>query len=56
MKRANRSTGKNIDELISKLSPLEILDNKSMMYIKGGGDDGNGSEPIIIPPPPPPQP
>ena len=54
MKNANKYSeiNKNFDQLISKLSEKEILDVKSMGYVKGGTaeGEGDGGEVIIIKP------
>jgi len=41
---------KDFDELISKLSGNEILNNDAMLCVRGGEGEGAGGEPIIIPP------
>jgi hypothetical protein len=51
MKRADKSTGKSFNELVSMLSGNEILTTGQMLKIRGGDPDGNGSNPIILPPP-----
>jgi hypothetical protein len=53
MKRPDKKSDRNFDEIISKFSETEILDPNALRCIRGGGADGNGSEPILIPPPPP---
>jgi hypothetical protein len=44
MKNANKypEINKNFDQLISKLSENEILDVRSMGYVKGGTAEGEG--------------
>lgn len=55
MKTADTQAKRNRDfsELISKLSGDQILDQNSMMHIRGGDADGTGGSPIIVPPPKP---
>lgn len=55
MKRADKSseTTRNLDQLISKLSEIEILNTPAMSCVRGGTGEGGGDI-IIIPPPPKP--
>jgi hypothetical protein len=39
---------RNFDQLLSKLSEIEILDLHEMSCVRGGDGEGNGGEPIII--------
>ena len=55
MKNTKKSTERNLEGLISKLSGNELLNLKEMMFVRGGGGDGGGI-PIVPPPPPPPPP
>ena len=50
MKNADKSAAaiRNFDQLISKLSEVEILNTQAMICIRGGEGEGNGSVPIII--------
>jgi hypothetical protein len=56
MKTTVRSaeTNRNFNQLISKLSENEILNNQAMSYVRGGGTDGegNGGEVVITIPKP----
>ena len=54
MKTTVRSakTNRNFNQLISKLSENEILNNQAMSFVRGGSADGEGSIPIIIIPKP----
>jgi hypothetical protein len=47
-------TNRNFNQLISKLSENEILNNQAMSYVRGGGTDGegNGGEVVITIPKP----
>lgn len=54
MKRADESTetNRNFDQLISKLTEVEILSLEAMSCVRGGDGEDNGGEPIIIIPKP----
>jgi hypothetical protein len=54
MKRAEKMVKNNrsFDELISKLTGIEILDLNAMSSVRGGEGDGGGD--IILMPPKPP--
>lgn len=50
MKNTSKSeqTGKNVDEMISRLSEYEILNPDAMSCVRGGESEGEGPTPIII--------
>ena len=54
MKKADKTTqtNKTFDQLISKLSEIEILNIQAMSYVRGGSTDGegNGGSPVLITP------
>jgi len=54
MKTTVRSakTNRNFNQLISKLSENEILNNQAMSFVRGGDGEGNGGEIIISIPKP----
>lgn len=46
MKNETAAT-RNFDELVSRLSENEILNEQAMSIVKGGSTDGDGGEVII---------
>jgi len=53
MKTNDKSTTvkSNLDDFISGVSEVKILDLHAMISVRGGDGEGNGGEPIIIIPP-----